>query len=187
MARILLNHCARAFSNAPNEQSMESIQKILVPIDFSDHCARVLQLAAELCRKHEASATLLYVWAPEWVPAPGTFQLYDPRSLPNGLSHLRQALDTAKHELLANGALQVDTSLEYGNPDREIVNFARAGGFSMIVMGTHGRGGLSHALMGSVAELVVRRAPCPVVTVRLDGKSQSASDTKAETPPSDTV
>jgi nucleotide-binding universal stress UspA family protein len=100
---------------------------------------------------------------------------------------LRQALDTAKHELLANGALQVDTSLEYGNPDREIVNFARAGGFSMIVMGTHGRGGLSHALMGSVAELVVRRAPCPVVTVRLDGKSQSASDTKAETPPSDTV
>jgi nucleotide-binding universal stress UspA family protein len=156
---------------------METIQKILVPIDFTDHSTRVLQLAAELCRKHEASVTVLYVWEPELVPVPGTFQLYDPRSVPNGL----------EHELLALGALQVDTALEHGNPDREIVSFARAGAFSLIVMGTHGRRGLSHALLGSVAELVVRRAPCPVMTVRLDGATQHHADTKPQPPPSDAV
>jgi nucleotide-binding universal stress UspA family protein len=148
---------------------MESIRKILVPVDFSDHSARVLRLAAELCRKHEASATLLHVWEPELIPARDTYQLFDPRSLPNGLAHLKEALETAKHELLANGAMQVETSLEHGKPDQEILSFARAGGFSLIVMGTHGRTGLVHALLGSVAEHVVRRANCPVMTVRLDG------------------
>ena len=53
-----------------------------------------------------------------------------------------------------------------GNPAQEIVELAERGQFDLIVMGTHGRGGFMHALLGSVAEKVVRRAKCPVLTVR---------------------
>jgi nucleotide-binding universal stress UspA family protein len=148
---------------------MDTIRKILIPIDFSNHSTRVLQLAAELCRKHEASATLLHVWDPLLIATPPNEQFFNPRSMPPDASHFALELENAKHALLAAGALRVDVSLEHGRADREIVEFASAGRFDLIVMGTHGRTGLSHVLIGSIAERVVRRAPCPVMTVRMNG------------------
>ena len=56
--------------------------------------------------------------------------------------------------------------MRIGKPDTEIMRYAAERDIDLIVMGTHGRTGLAHALMGSVAERVVRRAPCPVLTVR---------------------
>jgi nucleotide-binding universal stress UspA family protein len=167
---------------------METIQKILVPIDFSDQSWRVLQLAAELCRKHEAAVTLLHVWEHEPVAAPVDRELHKRRSLPAALGHLTRKMDMARHDLLANGAMHVDTRFEHGRPERQIVRLASAGGFSLIVMGTHGRTGYSHVLLGSVSERVVRRARCPVLTVHL-GVGQSAATARnrertVEPPPS---
>ena len=64
-----------------------------------------------------------------------------------------------------------------GRPAHAIVEHAKDGGFDLIVMGTHGRTGLPHVVMGSVAERVVRRAPCPVLTMR--GAEAPAAATKA--------
>jgi nucleotide-binding universal stress UspA family protein len=160
---------------------METIQKILVPIDFSDQSWRVLQLAAELCRKHEAAVTLLHVWDHEPVAAPVDRALYERQALSSeALSHLTRKMEMARHDLLANGAMQVDTSFEHGRPEREIVRFASTGGFSLVVMGTHGRTGYSHVLLGSVAERVVRRARCPVLTVHLGVGQQAVTARKRE-------
>lgn len=64
------------------------------------------------------------------------------------------------------GAPRVETAKEAGEPAAEIVAFARERGVDLLVLGTHGRTGLEHALMGSIAERVVRKAHCPVLTVR---------------------
>ena len=154
---------------------MDTIQKILIPIDLSSHSTRVLELAAELCRRHEAAATLLHVWDPLLVSTPSNEQIFDPRSITYDLSQVTLELESAKQKLLANGVLRVDISLEHGKADREIVEFAHAGNFDLIVMGTHGRTGLSQVLLGSVAERVVRRAACPVMTVRLGHQESVAS------------
>lgn len=153
---------------------MEQIRKILVPIDLSNHSARVLELAGELCRKHEASATLLHVWDPLSVATPHNEQLLGTRVVRLDLSQLTLELETAADTLRAQGAVAVDVNLEHGRADREIIACAKAGGFDLIIMGTHGRTGLSHVLLGSVAERVVRRAPCPVMTVRLNDSRQPA-------------
>ncbi|HWM86759.1 MAG TPA: universal stress protein, partial [Kofleriaceae bacterium] len=72
--------------------------------------------------------------------------------------------------LPTEGLREVGTNISQGVPFAEVVREAREGGFDLIVMGTHGRTGLRHALIGSVAEKVVRKAPCPVLTVRPPGQ-----------------
>jgi nucleotide-binding universal stress UspA family protein len=76
-----------------------------------------------------------------------------------------QRLTSLKAALFPHGA-DVETAVFVGRPAHGIVEHARAGAFDLIVMGTHGRTGLSHIFMGSVAERVVRTAPCAVLTVR---------------------
>lgn len=153
---------------------MDPLQKILIPIDLSVRSQPVLELAAELCRKHEAAATLLHVWDPLQVSTPHNEQLFNPRATVRDLSQLTLELETARQTLLAKGVSNVDISLEHGRADREILAFARHGHYDLIIMGTHGRTGLSHVLIGSVAERIVRRAPCPVMTVRVhDGRLEA--------------
>ncbi len=118
---------------------MAPFNKILVPVDFSKHSERATALALELARKFESSLTLL---------------------------HTSVAIKTVRARVLAQGIAKVDALLVEGNPFAEIVRTAREKHFDLIVMGTHGRTGLEHALMGSVAEKVVRKAPCPVLSVR---------------------
>jgi nucleotide-binding universal stress UspA family protein len=165
---------------------MDAIQKILVPIDLSNHSERVLGLAAELCRRHEAEATLLHVWDPLLIATPHNEQVFNPRWTPQDVSHVASELAAAKQALLAAGVLRVDVVLEHGRVDREIIELAHAGGFDLIVMGTHGRTGFSHVLIGSIAERVVRRAPCPVMTVRMLHRDQAAvrlaTDSKPKPP-----
>ena len=67
------------------------------------------------------------------------------------------------------GVKEVQSRVGIGNPAHEIVDLAELGHFDLIVMGTHGRSGFAHAVMGSVAEKVVRRAKCPVLTAREHG------------------
>ena len=81
-------------------------------------------------------------------------------------------VDAAEHQLAAlkesaaSMGLAAETTVTTGRPSQTIVDYAKDGGFDLIVMGTHGRTGLSHVVMGSIAERVLRKAPCPVLTVK---------------------
>jgi nucleotide-binding universal stress UspA family protein len=155
---------------------MPCFQKILVPIDFSALDPDVLHTAAELCRRFDARATLLHVWESELFSVPDNPRLYDPTSIPGWNEKLMRSLERARHDMQANGALQIDTALVEGTPYREILRFAHDGAFDLIVLGTHGRTGLAHALLGSVAEKVVRLSQCAVMTVHKSKRSLRAAD-----------
>lgn len=78
-------------------------------------------------------------------------------------------LESLRAETQKDSAVEMSIGVEHGSPAQGIISFSHRGGFDMIVMGTHGRTGLRHVVMGSVAEAVVRRAPCPVLTIHLPG------------------
>ncbi len=149
---------------------MPALQQILVPTDLSPASTRVLAEAQEFATTFGASIDLLYVWS-----AP---TLVAPESVITGVGINEQPLldwvrasaneQLAKFETDARRAgIAVRSALcETGDPATTILERAASGKYDLLVMGTHGRTGLSHMLMGSVAEKVVRRAPCPVLTVR---------------------
>ncbi len=94
-----------------------------------------------------------------------------PNTIPVGPT-VQELLELARHQMqefagqhLAEVAFPVTTKVLIGNPYSIIIEYAQAQQIDMIVSATHGRGGLSHMLMGSVSEKVVRHAPCPVLTV----------------------
>jgi nucleotide-binding universal stress UspA family protein len=155
------------------EALMITLRKILVPVDFSD-CARVaVQHAAMLGKSFDAKIDLLYVWeapafvAPEaMVGAAGTTQTLAELASTQAESAMREFADAIRKE----GIAIEKTLVEQGDPARTIVELAENGGYDLIAMGTHGRSGFAHLLLGSVTEKVVRRSPRPVLTVRAKNK-----------------
>jgi nucleotide-binding universal stress UspA family protein len=146
----------------------ESINRILVPVDFSPPSERAVRYATTLANRFGARVALLHVVEDPFVTGAWQSEAFVP-NVPELLNDLitaaRGHLGDLKKSLAAHGFV-VETDVITGQPARAIVEHASTGGFDLIVMGTHGRTGLSHALMGSVAERVVQRAPCPVLTVR---------------------
>lgn len=147
------------------------IRKILVPTDFSAHSKEAQAWAVELARRYEASLTLIHVYQPISYALPEGYVLPSANLLADLEVSLGRALDGAKQALEASSGLRVDNALMQGVPYVEIVRFAREGSYDLIVLSTHGRTGLRHVLLGSVAEKVVRKAPCPVLTVRPRGQT----------------
>lgn len=145
---------------------MSPFQKILAPYDFSAQSEHALQFAADLARRYEAPISVVHICDPNWFSVPESFLLYKPSQLPQLMAGLEKKLEPVKHALLAANVMQVKTQVLQGTPYAEIVRLAKTDGFDLIVMGTHGRAGVSHALLGSVAERVVRNAHCPVLTIR---------------------
>jgi universal stress protein A len=148
------------------EHSVKLFKKILVPIDFSVHSDLAVEVAADLSRHYLASVTLAHVYAPTATALPGGFMFLPEPAVDKLFADLQKGLDDKQREAEAAGALNVHTQLETGLPASGVCDLAQAGNFDLIVMGTHGRTGLSHALLGSVAERVARLAHCPVLTVR---------------------
>ena len=146
---------------------MVPFRKILVPTDFSKHSAAAIDSAADLSRRYEASVTLAYVFEPVTYALPEGHVMQSPPQLDEMRSAFEQRLAQATVEATTAGALRVEAKLLTGPVANEISNFAEQGGFDLIVMGTHGRTGLRHLVLGSVAEKVVRTAPCAVLTVRV--------------------
>lgn len=149
---------------------MNAIRKILVPIDFSDGSKAALQMAASFAKTFGASLELFHVWAPPtMVPMP-LVVMSSAAEQPMSLEELaRTTAGTQMKDLvdpLKQQGLETHARVGIGTPAREIVELAELGHFDLIVMGTHGRGLVAHALLGSVAEKVVRHAHCPVMTVR---------------------
>ena len=146
---------------------MLTLKTVLVPTDFSDASESALRYGKAMAEKFGASLHVVHVmedllahaWAAE-VYVSSMPQLRDEIE-----KESRQRLGT----LLTDGerkTLRAETALLAGNPFLEIIRYAKAHNIDLIVMGTHGRGPIAHMLLGSVAEKVVRKSPCPVLTVR---------------------
>ena len=141
--------------------------RIIVPIDGSAGSNRVATHAAALAAVHDAELHGVYV-----VNA-GSFAGLPMESSWEGLDDLLRSDAEAALELVERAAehegVPVETHVLEGTPSREIVRFAERGECDLIVMGTHGRGGIDRLLLGSVAEKVVRASSVPVLTVRIEG------------------
>jgi len=145
--------------------------KILVPVDFSPHSDAAVATAIDLARRYHAALGLIHVYQPpSIVPPEGPPGMSD-ADLADLLGQIERRLEQTARGAKEAGVTSVDTALAHGVPFAEIVRHARAGGYDLVVMGTHGRTGIKHALLGSVAEKVVRKAPCAVLAVRLPGQA----------------
>jgi nucleotide-binding universal stress UspA family protein len=140
---------------------MFPIKTILYPTDFSPPSGCALDMAFALARDHGARLVLLHVLPP--FIATETY-------LPPSPQECRDEAWTELRQLYESNPkareLRVATQIGEGDPAREILRVAADTDADLIVMGTHGRTGLRRLLMGSVAEQVLRRAPCPVLTVK---------------------
>ena len=145
---------------------MKPITKILVPVDFSDYSREVVTFAADLSRRYEAALHLLHVHQPMTSSLPDNSVLLTAAQLSRIHETLTQLLDDLKQTAQATLSTPVESTFLEGFAANEIVRFAKDSACDLIVMGTHGRAGFKHWLLGSVAEYVVRTAPCPVLTVR---------------------
>ncbi|MBM3820879.1 MAG: universal stress protein [Acidimicrobiia bacterium] len=132
--------------------------RILVPTDFSVQADAALAHARALAAQFGATLHVLHVFENVFLRA----VVGDPRDLETAARRsLEDRLTPEDRQLGAVAELQVGDE-----PAKEIAQYARGAGIDLIVMGTHGRTGLPHVLLGSVAEHVVRTAPCPVLTLR---------------------
>ena len=142
--------------------AMTPFKHILVPTDFQASSAHALELAISLASALDAELTLLHVWEVptsmysglvlNTIPLIESIERAAAEHLDEALRNLRRSVPRAK------------STLHMGAPWREIIDAAAAKNADLIVMGTHGRQGLSHAVLGSVAEKVVRHSTIPVLT-----------------------
>lgn len=146
---------------------MISIRRILVPTDFSDCASPAVRYGAELAEKFGAELVLLHV-VPDAVLALPDAVMPTPVPAAN-LDVLTDSGKLGLANLIAAEKLEARNpraEVRIGSPAAEVVAAAKDLHADLICIGTHGRGGLSRVLLGSVAEEVVRDAPCPVLTVR---------------------
>jgi len=146
---------------------MPAIRRILVPVDWSEPSIRAFEVADSLAHERGAELLVLYVVPVATVmygPAPESY-----------CEHVRDELCRIRP---AHPQTPVQHLIAEGDPAAAILRVAREKECDLIVMGTHGRTALPHVLMGSVAEQVVRKAPCLVLTVKADITADPVGQTK---------
>ena len=144
---------------------MIALKTVLVPTDFSECSDAAVRYGRALAEAFGASLHLLHVvqdpykqaWAAEGFAAPVTDIV---------LEWETQARKRLEETAAGCAPLQTTIAIRVGSPFYDIATYASENSVDLIVIGTHGRGPLGHMLLGSVAERIVRRAPCPVLTVR---------------------
>ena len=147
-------------------------QHILVPTDFSECATQALDYAIELANAHRAHLTLLHVIdIASW--ADGREEAMLPQSYWQELETGVAERMSAPQKRVKEAGLPVETLIIHGRPFQTIIDIARDKGADLIIMGTHGRTGLTHSMLGSVAERVVRLAPCPVLVTRNIAKTST--------------
>ncbi len=153
---------------------MSMYDRILVPTDGSDGMARVIDHAVDLAETHDAAIDAVYVVnsaSYAGLPMESSWEGIDEmlrEDAEEAVAAVREAGD-------ARG-VPVSTTVLEGSPSREIVEFAEREGCDLVVMGTHGRGGIDRLLLGSVAEKVVRASDVPVLTVRVGDSPAEGTD-----------
>ncbi|MBI3622243.1 MAG: universal stress protein [Nitrospirae bacterium] len=141
---------------------MKSIKRIVVPVDFTDFSRRAAEYAVMLARQFRAKVVLVHVIEPFTYDINESMWVVDHYA---ALKAIGERLLDQQRKALTRKGMAVQTSLLRGAPAFEIIDEARRRRADLIVMGTHGRTGLQHLVLGSVAERVVRLAACPVLTV----------------------
>lgn len=143
-----------------------NIDSILVPTDFSEYSDRAFAWALEMAEKWRATLELLHV-----VPTPTYPPMMIGESGFNPADYESSLRDDAQKQVAAMAGradkpgVAIKTTVVVGSPFHDICTIAEQAKSDLIVVGSHGRTGLSHILLGSVAERVVRHAPCPVLVV----------------------
>lgn len=142
------------------------VKKVLVLTDGSEISRQALQYAVEFCNRFDAQLHLLTVIEPlpSYVDAEVTKDILDAAE-----ARMRQEVQTCSGYCETSG-MACQSAVRKGIPHETITDYAREIDSDLIVLATHGRSGISHALLGSVAERVVRHADCPVLTIRPKGK-----------------
>ena len=145
---------------------MVAFKEIFIPTDFSEYSFRAIECGVAIAAKFEAHITLAYVLEPLLQAADLTWTTVNFEELDNAHKEMaEQQLRKVVEERIPKG-VQCDTVVLFGKPFVEILKHAKERNVDLIVMATHGRGAISHLLMGSTAEKVVRKASCPVMTVK---------------------
>lgn len=139
-------------------------KKILVPTDFSHTGDAALEMASSLARDTGAKLLIVHAEEPPTAYGGGEFYYGMPEPATDELLKMLHKIEPA------DPAVRYEHRLISGDPAHAIVRLAKDEDVDMIVMGTHGRTGLSRMLMGSVAEAIVRRAGCPVLTYKQPAK-----------------
>ncbi|WP_343218109.1 universal stress protein [Haloplanus sp.] len=148
---------------------MASYDRILVPTDGSDGVERAIDHALEEAATHDATIHGLYVLSTDSYAGLAMESSWE--RVDRLLREDAKAAVARIHELAdqKDASVEVETVMIEGNPSREIVRYSENEGCDLIVMGTHGRGGIDRLLLGSVAESVIRASSVPVTTVPVDG------------------
>lgn len=144
------------------------LKSILVATDFSEPSGAAVAYGRELARSFGAQLTVFHAAGNAAARAYGSdaFVFIDPGLQSDVENAARARIEALSADERRDGVNASAVVLTSNTPASAIVDYARQAGIDLIVMGTHGRGAVTHLLMGSVAERVVRTAPCPVLTVR---------------------
>ncbi|MFN0055516.1 MAG: universal stress protein [Planctomycetales bacterium] len=147
---------------------MIAIKQVLLPVDFSEPSLKATEYALSLARQFGATLHLFHVIEDPVVYLP----MFESYPLPT-----REQFETYAQDRLENWiaeedseGLKIERVWRHGKPHIEIIDYADDSQVDLIIIGTHGRGVAAHLLLGSVAEKVVRKSPCPVLTVHPSGK-----------------
>jgi nucleotide-binding universal stress UspA family protein len=153
-------------------------EKILVPLDGSDHSLRALKIAVQMAKKFGGKLTLIHVYSvsvrPIVMPEPATLTTPGvPVMTAAEVSKVVEAARKAGANILADGeqrvkaeGVQVNTKLKEGHTVQEIIETAKEGRYGLIVMGARGISKIREMLLGSVSDGVIRNAPCPVMVTK---------------------
>ncbi len=154
----------------PRKEDMATVSRILVPVDLSDGSREVIDYAMKIARPFKAAVEVVHAWEPPQYVAPDLL-VAAPGWNSQSLEHV--AVETATKELTAQvrqgeaAGVPVSQKIVVGEAASTILDVAEQDQCDLIVMGTHGRRGLPRLLLGSVAQKVVARASCPVLTIHL--------------------
>jgi nucleotide-binding universal stress UspA family protein len=141
------------------------IKRILIPIDFSEPCKKALRYARPFAEQFDARLTLIHVHEPIVYPSDFGYVPLDPQEFEQQrVDDLERKLRALADELGAT--VPVEATVRHGRAWKEVVDAAATMDTDLIIVATHGYTGFQHALLGSVAEKIVRHAPCPVLVVR---------------------
>jgi nucleotide-binding universal stress UspA family protein len=144
---------------------MPTIKRILAPIDFSEVSNRSLDYAVDLAAQIKAAVSVVHVYEIPVYGFPDGAIITPPDVAANLADRAQKSLDAAVAAHKDRG-VEISGTLTNGSPREEILRLAKEGNADLIVMGTHGRRGIPRALMGIVAERVLRTSETPVLTIR---------------------
>ncbi|MCX5812857.1 MAG: universal stress protein [Proteobacteria bacterium] len=145
-------------------------KKIVCPIDFSEFTNDIIKYAVSLAKKYDAELHFFHV-----IPNLNYFTPYESFLTPENLvlieKNIEKEVEKDFEKIIKGIDISVIKVIKTGVTFIEIIDYIKEENIDLVVMGTHGRSGIEHILIGSVAEKILRRSPCPVLIIRPKGKA----------------